>query len=98
MIKAAFVSLGVLILCGLENIGHYFGICFHGYTAQIVGCLGGIAFGLSMYFQNLQAWLTSRKESHPHKCNRDHNHNQDEWTKADSELHTQLRKKFLSKE
>jgi hypothetical protein len=98
MIKAALVSIGVLILCGLENIGHYFGICVHGYTAQIVGCLGGVAFGLSMYFHNLQAWLISLKESRTHKCNHDHNHDPDEWTKADSELHTHLREKLLKKE
>ena len=102
MIKAALVSLGILILCGLENIGHYFGICFHGWTAQIIGCLGGVAFGLSMYFQNLQAWLVSRnanswsvshKESRPHKCNSVHHAQRD----AD-DLAKHLRKKFLKKE
>ena len=93
MIKAALVSLGVLLLCGLENIGHYFGICFHGYTAQIIGCLSGVSFGLAMYFKNLQIWFLSRREGRPHKCNSAHHAQRDA-----NDLTKHLREKFLTKE
>ena len=75
MIKKAIVGGLIIIVCFLENIGHYFGLCFHGFMAQIVGCLAAGGFAIGIYFKDIQIWLSSRKygDRQPHKCkNHDH--------------------------
>ena len=79
MIKASILAVGIFVVCMLENIGHYFGFCFHGWLANIVGCLG-IAIGASaIYFKDFERWLTTRGNQHSwfqrkHKCNHEKHH------------------------
>ena len=74
MIKPVLISLGVLILCGLENIGHYFGFCFHGWMSTVIGCLGVFGLSFSLYLKQFQAWLTDRNSKQPQHTCKDHNH------------------------
>lgn len=73
MIRAALTSIVILVVCFMENIGHYFGVCFHGLLSQLVTWLaaGGLCF--AMYFKNIQLWLNTRPNRPQHKC-KDHHH------------------------
>jgi len=71
--KKLIIAIGILIVCGLENIGHYFGFCFHGWTATILGSLG--VFGIGLYSNSAIVWLNmKRKGDHSHKCDHEQNH------------------------
>ena len=74
MIKKAMVGLLIIIVCFLENIGHFFGFCFHGFMAQIVGCIAAFGFGIGIYFKDIKIWLTSRDKYgyKSHKCKHHH--------------------------
>ena len=72
MIKAALMTLVIFVVCTLENIGHYFGFCFHGLMTQIVGGIVAFGFGLAMYFTNIKIWLNTRTNNRrKHMC-KDH--------------------------
>jgi hypothetical protein len=74
--KAIFMAVIIFVVCILENIGHYFGFCMHGWMANVVGSLSGAAMGLALYSREINIWLMSRKygKRKPHKC-KDHHHN-----------------------
>jgi hypothetical protein len=75
MIKAFFTTLIILLVCLLENIGHYFGFCFHGWMANIIGSISGIMMGLAVYSTDIQIWLKSRNyygKGKPHVCKPHH--------------------------
>lgn len=74
MIKPALIAIGIAIVCTLENIGHYFGFCFHGMLSSIIGCISVGLMGTVLYFKQFQIWLNSRsKDKQPHRC-KDHDH------------------------
>lgn len=75
MIKAFLTTLMILFVCFLENIGHYFGFCFHGWMANIIGSFSAIAMGLAVYSMDIKIWLKSRNygKRKPHVC-KDHHH------------------------
>ena len=75
MIKAFFTTLLILAVCCLENIGHYFGFCFHGWMANIIGSFSAIVMGLAVYSMDIKIWLKSRNygKRKPHVC-KDHHH------------------------
>lgn len=75
MIKAFLTTLAILLVCSLENISHYFGFCFHGWMANIIGSFSAIAMGLAVYSMDIKIWLKSRNYGlrKSHKC-KDHHH------------------------
>jgi hypothetical protein len=75
MVKAFFTALLIFAVCFLENIGHYFGFCFHGWMANIIGSFSAIAMGLAVYSMDIKIWLKSRNigKRKPHMC-KDHHH------------------------
>ena len=80
MIKGALLAAGILVVCTLENIGHYFGICFHGYLANIVGWIAVGGFAIAAYIKDFEGWLITMgnwHHKHKHKCNH-HKHHKEE--------------------
>jgi hypothetical protein len=75
MVKAFFTTLLIFAVCCLENIGHYFGFCFHGWMANIIGSFSAIVMGLAVYSMDIKIWLKSRNygKRKPHVC-KDHHH------------------------
>jgi hypothetical protein len=75
MIKTFFTAVLIFAVCSLENIGPYFGFCFHGWMANIIGSFSAIAIGLAVYSMDLKIWLKSRTygKRKPHMC-KDHHH------------------------
>jgi mannose/fructose/N-acetylgalactosamine-specific phosphotransferase system component IIC len=75
MIKTVLIAIGIGLVCALENIGHYFGFCFHGYMANLIGGLSVFGFTIVMFLNNIIGWLnTKRKHNKPHRCNHEHHH------------------------
>jgi uncharacterized membrane protein YgaE (UPF0421/DUF939 family) len=76
MIKAFFMAAIIFVVCILENIGHYFGFCMHGWMANIIGSISGAAMGFALYSREISIWLTSKEwgKRKPHKC-KHHHHN-----------------------
>jgi len=75
MIKGALTVILIFIICSLENIGHYFGFCFHGMLSTMFGCLGAFGITIGVYLKDIQLWLSTRKygKRRPHMC-KDHHH------------------------
>ncbi len=76
--KKLIIAVGILIVCSLENIGHYFGFCFHGWMAIFFGSLGVFGVGVSLHFNNIVAWLNLKSQGdHQHKCDHESNHGEE---------------------
>lgn len=73
MIKKALLAIIILIVCFMENISHLFGFCFHGLMSQGIAALAGGTVALGLYFRNIQMWLNTRTDEHPHQCKDHHN-------------------------
>lgn len=75
MTKGFFTTLLILVICSLENIGHYFGFCFHGIMANVIGSIGVFAVTFGLYAKDIKIWLETRKygKRKPHIC-KDHHH------------------------
>lgn len=74
--KSILISISILIVCGLENIGHQFGLCFHGMLSQLAGCFAVLLISIGLYSKQLKVWLDSRNGKHQHKCKDHHHENQ----------------------
>lgn len=79
MIKTVLIAIGIGLVCALENIGHYFGFCFHGWTANLVGGLSMFGVTLVAYLNNYLEWLNLKlKHIKPHRCNHEHHHKEED--------------------
>ena len=72
--KPFLISIGVICVCFLENIGHYFGICLHGVMSQFLGSIAICLVSLGLYSRNVSLWLKTRKSKTPHKCKEENHH------------------------
>jgi len=57
MIKAFFTALLIFFVCGLENVGHYFGVCTHGMLSSMFGFISSVAIGLAIYSKDISIFL-----------------------------------------
>ncbi len=76
MIKTTLITIGVLIVCGLETLGHYFGFCFHGWLSLMMGGISTHVNGILLYMSQFKIWLGSRETKTRHKCkdHKEHSH------------------------
>jgi hypothetical protein len=73
-LKPLMIGVAITIVCGMENFGHYFGICFHGILYQAISGLTILLFSLGMYGKQVKDWLNNCYAKPDHKCKCKENH------------------------